>query len=160
MIKFSYINGKKEGPALYQWNDGDSEKFFYHMGIENGEAIYYWADGDKEKYVYKNGIKHGKAIFYHKDGSYEIYTYKNGEKQNDIEYFEKKYKNILLEENIISKETNTLLTNELKEILPSEFYFNEKSFEVYKIFDKYGIRKFFFNKGKKYLQDLGYKILD
>jgi antitoxin component YwqK of YwqJK toxin-antitoxin module len=86
--KGNYRNGKEEGPWVIYWDNGQLlGKNNYRNGKEEGPHVSYWDNGQLGyKGNHKNGLKEGPWVAYNKDGTVRkdnTGTYKDGRKISD-----------------------------------------------------------------------------
>lgn len=62
-IEGNYVNGKREGKAIFRFSNGEYAERTYTNDILTGPYIYHMADGSIETGNLVNGLKDGKAIY-------------------------------------------------------------------------------------------------
>ena len=83
----TYVNGTKEGPAVFYWPSGSREERTYVNDTKEGPSVYYWPSGSREERTYVNGTKEGPAVYYYAEGDREEYTYVNGKLEGPSVYY-------------------------------------------------------------------------
>jgi hypothetical protein len=86
----SFKNGKKEGPWVHYWNEGNGQ-LFYKGNYKNGEREVAWVSYHYNgqlwnKGNYKNGEREGAWVEYKKDGTvnkWQTGIFKDGKKISD-----------------------------------------------------------------------------
>jgi hypothetical protein len=74
-----YLNGKREGHGVYEYDSGDKYEGEYKNDLKDGKGKYEFSNGDIYEGYYKKGYFDGKGIYKYADG--EIYT---GEYKKDL----------------------------------------------------------------------------
>ena len=85
-----YLNGKREGKGVYEYNNGDRYEGDYKDDLKDGKGVYEFKNGDKYEGEYKEGFFHGKGKYEYGDGDVYIGEYKKDLRDGQGIY---KYKN-------------------------------------------------------------------